>query len=127
MGDAVPLPFRAVPTTNQLIRKGRKAPRKKVATPGLKSGQGRKARVAAPQRRGANPGREYPCARFIRAGEPELDLPLEGHGLGMIQEVEWRRVSGEGWRRGLGGQVGQGGPSYPPHLPYRPRPTPSER
>jgi len=41
-----------VPTTNQLIRKGRKAPRKKVSTPGLKSGQGRKARTAAPQRRG---------------------------------------------------------------------------
>ena len=47
-----PLPVRAVPTTSQLIRKGRKAPRKKVATPGLKSGQGRKARIAAPQRRG---------------------------------------------------------------------------
>ena len=41
-----------MPTTNQLIRKGRKAPRKKVSTPGLKSGQGRKARTAAPQRRG---------------------------------------------------------------------------
>ena len=41
-----------MPTTNQLIRKGRKTPRKKVSTPGLKSGQGRKARTAAPQRRG---------------------------------------------------------------------------
>ena len=42
----------AVPSTNQLIRKGRKRPTKKVATPGLKSGQGRKRRIAAPQRRG---------------------------------------------------------------------------
>ena len=46
------LAFAAVPSTNQLIRKGRKSPTKKVATPGLKSGQGRKQRIAAPQRRG---------------------------------------------------------------------------
>jgi small subunit ribosomal protein S12 len=41
-----------VPTTSQLIRNGRNRPTKKVATPGLKSGQGRKRRIAAPQRRG---------------------------------------------------------------------------
>ena len=41
-----------MPTTSQLIRKGRNRPLKKVATPGLKSGQGRKRRIAAPQRRG---------------------------------------------------------------------------
>jgi small subunit ribosomal protein S12 len=41
-----------MPSINQLIRKGRKKPSKKVATPGLKSGQGRKQRIAAPQRRG---------------------------------------------------------------------------
>jgi small subunit ribosomal protein S12 len=41
-----------MPTTSQLIRKGRKRPRKKLSTPGLKSGQGRKQRIAAPQRRG---------------------------------------------------------------------------
>jgi small subunit ribosomal protein S12 len=41
-----------MPTTSQLIRKGRTAPKKKLATPGLKSGKGRKRRVAAPQRRG---------------------------------------------------------------------------
>ena len=41
-----------MPSTNQLIRKGRKPPLKKVTTPGLKSGQGRKRRLAAPQRRG---------------------------------------------------------------------------
>ena len=41
-----------MPTTSQLVRKGRQAPKKKLATPGLKSGKGRKKRVAAPQRRG---------------------------------------------------------------------------
>jgi small subunit ribosomal protein S12 len=41
-----------MPTTSQLIRKGRTAPKKKLATPGLKSGKGRKKKVAAPQRRG---------------------------------------------------------------------------
>ena len=41
-----------MPTTSQLVRKGRKTPKKKLATPGLKSGQGRKKRIAAPQRRG---------------------------------------------------------------------------
>ena len=41
-----------MPTTSQLIRKGRKSPTMKVTTPGLKSGKGRKKKVAAPQRRG---------------------------------------------------------------------------
>ncbi len=41
-----------MPTTSQLVRKGRKVPKKKLATPGLKSGKGRKKKVAAPQRRG---------------------------------------------------------------------------
>ena len=41
-----------MPTTSQLVRKGRNAPKKKLATPGLKSGKGRKKKVAAPQRRG---------------------------------------------------------------------------
>jgi small subunit ribosomal protein S12 len=41
-----------MPTTSQLVRKGRQAPKKKLATPGLKSGKGRKKKVAAPQRRG---------------------------------------------------------------------------
>src|SRR3712207_5855103 len=43
---------RRMPTTSQLVRKGRKTPKKKLATPGLKSGKGRKKKVAAPQRRG---------------------------------------------------------------------------
>ena len=41
-----------MPSINQLVHKGRKKPKKKVATPGLKSSQGRKKRIAAPQRRG---------------------------------------------------------------------------
>jgi small subunit ribosomal protein S12 len=41
-----------MPTTSQLVRKGRVTPKKKLATPGLKSGKGRKKKVAAPQRRG---------------------------------------------------------------------------
>ncbi len=41
-----------MPTTSQLVNKGRKKPAKKLATPGLKSGKGRKTKVAAPQRRG---------------------------------------------------------------------------
>src|SRR5205807_9686402 len=45
-------PAHRMPTTSQLIRKGRTAPKKKLATPGLKSGKGRKKKVAAPQRRG---------------------------------------------------------------------------
>ena len=43
---------RRMPTTSQLIRKGRHPKTKKLATPGLKSGKGRKKKVAAPQRRG---------------------------------------------------------------------------
>jgi small subunit ribosomal protein S12 len=37
-----------MPTTSQLVRKGRKVPKKKLSTPGLKSGKGRKKKVAAP-------------------------------------------------------------------------------
>ena len=41
-----------MPTTSQLVRKGRNPKTKKLATTGLKSGKGRKKKVAAPQRRG---------------------------------------------------------------------------
>jgi small subunit ribosomal protein S12 len=44
--------LRRMPTTSQLIRKGRTPKSKKLSTPGLKSGKGRKKKVAAPQRRG---------------------------------------------------------------------------
>ena len=42
-----PATMRSRANTNQLIRKGRKRPKKKTTTPGLKSGQGRKKRVSA--------------------------------------------------------------------------------
>jgi small subunit ribosomal protein S12 len=41
-----------MPTTSQLVRKGRTPKPTKLSTPGLKSGKGRKKKVAAPQRRG---------------------------------------------------------------------------
>ena len=41
-----------MPTTSQLVRKGRKPKPRKMATPGLKSGKGNKKKQAAPQRRG---------------------------------------------------------------------------
>src|ERR1700709_890766 len=41
-----------MPSINQLVRKGRKKPKKKGSTPGLKAWQGRKKQIAAPQRRG---------------------------------------------------------------------------
>jgi small subunit ribosomal protein S12 len=63
---------RRMPTTNQLINKGRKKPAKKLATPGLKSGKGRKKKVAAPQRRGV-------CTRVYM--EVGAYIPGEGHNL----------------------------------------------
>ena len=41
-----------MPTTSQLVRKGRHPKGKKLSTPGLKSGKGAKKKVAAPQKRG---------------------------------------------------------------------------
>ena len=85
----------AVPNTNQLIRKGRKRhKKKKVSTPGLKSGQGRKQRVAAPQRRGvctrvdtATPKkpnsalRKVARVRLTNGMEVTSYIPGEGHNL----------------------------------------------
>ncbi len=83
-----------MPSTNQLIRKGRKPPQKKVATPGLKSGQGRKRRIAAPQRRGvctrvytATPKkpnsalRKVARVRLTNGMEVTCYIPGEGHNL----------------------------------------------
>ena len=83
-----------MPTTSQLIRKGRKRPLKKVATPGLKSGQGRKRRIAAPQRRGvctrvytATPKkpnsalRKVARVRLTNGMEVTSYIPGEGHNL----------------------------------------------
>src|SRR5213083_834369 len=88
------VPFAAVPTTSQLIRKGRNRPTKKVATPGLKSGQGRKRRIAAPQRRGvctrvytATPKkpnsalRKVARVRLTNGMEVTCYIPGEGHNL----------------------------------------------
>ena len=65
-----------MPSINQLVRKGRTKPRKKVSTPGLKSGQGRKKRIAAPQRRGV-------CTRVRLTNGMEVTsyIPGEGHNL----------------------------------------------
>ena len=83
-----------MPTTSQLVRKGRKAPKKKLATPGLKSGKGRKKRVAAPQRRGVctrvytttpkKPNsalRKVARVRLTNGMEVTVYIPGEGHNL----------------------------------------------
>src|SRR5271154_6785976 len=86
--------FAGMPTTSQLIRKGRTPPKKKLATPGLKSGKGRKTKVAAPQRRGvctrvytATPRKPNSALRKVArvriSGSIEVTayIPGEGHNL----------------------------------------------
>ena len=83
-----------MPTTSQLVRKGRNAPKKKLATPGLKSGKGRKKKVAAPQRRGVctrvytttpkkpNSALRKVCrVRLTNQMEVTAYIPGEGHNL----------------------------------------------
>ena len=83
-----------MPTTSQLINKGRKKPKKKLATPGLKSGKGRKKKVAAPQRRGVctrvytttpkKPNsalRKVARVRLTNGMEVGAYIPGEGHNL----------------------------------------------
>ena len=83
-----------MPTTSQLIRKGRTAPKKKLDTPGLKSGKGRKKKVAAPQRRGVctrvqtttpkKPNsalRKVARVRLTNGMEVNAYIPGEGHNL----------------------------------------------
>src|SRR3989440_10399388 len=83
-----------MPSINQLVRKGRNKPKKKVATPGLKSGQGRKKRLAAPQRRGVctrvytttpkKPNsalRKVAKVRLTNGYEVVSYIPGEGHNL----------------------------------------------
>jgi small subunit ribosomal protein S12 len=85
---------RRMPSINQLVRKGRTPSKKKVATPGLKSGQGRKKRVAAPQRRGVctrvftvtpkKPNsalRKVARVRLTNGMEVTSYIPGEGHNL----------------------------------------------
>jgi small subunit ribosomal protein S12 len=93
-GRLRPLPCTAVPNTNQLVRKGRTHKKKKMSTPGLKSGQGRKKRVAAPQRRGVctrvatvtpkKPNsalRKIARVRLTNGLEVTSYIPGEGHNL----------------------------------------------
>ena len=83
-----------MPTTSQLVRKGRVVPKKKLATPGLKSGSGRKKKVAAPQRRGVctrvyttTPKKPNSALRKVArvriSGSIEVTayIPGEGHNL----------------------------------------------
>jgi small subunit ribosomal protein S12 len=83
-----------MPTTSQLVRKGRVTPKKKIATPGLKSGKGRKKKVAAPQRRGVctrvyttTPKKPNSALRKVArvriSGSIEVTayIPGEGHNL----------------------------------------------
>src|SRR5262249_17322130 len=93
-GGRLPLSCTAVPNTNQLVRKGRTHKKKKMSTPGLKSGQGRKKRVAAPQRRGVctrvatvtpkKPNsalRKIARVRLTNGLEVTSYIPGEGHNL----------------------------------------------
>ena len=83
-----------MPTTNQLIRSGRTKPKKKLATPGLKQGKGRKKKTAAPQRRGVctrvytttpkKPNsalRKVARVRLTNSMEVTAYIPGEGHNL----------------------------------------------
>jgi small subunit ribosomal protein S12 len=83
-----------MPSINQLVRKGRRKPKRKVSTPGLKSGQGRKKAVAAPQRRGVctrvatitpkKPNsalRKIARVRLTNGMEVTSYIPGEGHNL----------------------------------------------
>ena len=83
-----------MPSINQLVQKGRNKPKRKVTTPGLKSGQGRKKRVAAPQRRGVctrvatitpkKPNsalRKIARVRLTNGMEVTTYIPGEGHNL----------------------------------------------
>jgi small subunit ribosomal protein S12 len=90
----IPLSCATVPNTNQLVRKGRNPKPKKMSTPGLKSGQGRKKRVSAPQRRGVctrvatvtpkKPNsalRKIARVRLTNQMEVTTYIPGEGHNL----------------------------------------------
>ena len=83
-----------MPSINQLVRKGRKKPKKKLSTPGLKSSQGRKKVLAAPQRRGVctrvytttpkKPNsalRKVARVRLTNGVEVTCYIPGEGHNL----------------------------------------------
>ena len=83
-----------MPTTSQLVRKGRKPKPRKMSTPGLKSGKGNKKKQAAPQRRGVctrvytttpkKPNsalRKVARVRLTNQMEVTVYIPGEGHNL----------------------------------------------
>ena len=83
-----------MPSINQLVRKSRRKPKRKVTTPGLKSSQGGKRRLAAPQRRGVctrvytttpkKPNsalRKVARVRLTNGMEVTAYIPGEGHNL----------------------------------------------
>src|SRR5207342_742673 len=94
VGPAAATLLRRMPTTSQLIRKGRTPKPKKLSTPGLKTGKGRKKKVAAPQRRGVctrvytttpkKPNsalRKVARVRLSGGAEVTAYIPGEGHNL----------------------------------------------
>ena len=83
-----------MPSINQLVRKSRTKPKKKVATPGLKQAKGNKKRQNAPQRRGVctrvytttpkKPNsalRKVARVRLTNGMEVTAYIPGEGHNL----------------------------------------------
>jgi small subunit ribosomal protein S12 len=83
-----------MPSIAQLVRKGRTRPKKKISTPGLKSSQRGKRRIAAPQRRGVctrvytttpkKPNsalRKVARVRLTNGMEVTAYIPGEGHNL----------------------------------------------
>jgi small subunit ribosomal protein S12 len=83
-----------MPSINQLVRKGRKKPKKKIATPGLKDIKGGHAKYVAPQRRGVctrvytttpkkpNSALRKVCrVRLTNQMEVTAYIPGEGHNL----------------------------------------------
>ena len=114
----LPVP-RRMPTTSQLVRKGRKAPKKKLATPGLKSGKGRKKKVAAPQRRGVctrvyTTTPKKPNSALRKVAPCPADQPDGGHGLhpgrGPQPAGALRRARARRPRQGPPGRALQGRP-----------------
>ena len=85
---------RRMPTTSQLVRKGRKPKPRKMSTPGLKTGKGNKKKIAAPQRRGVctrvytttpkkpnSAMRKVARVKLRNGTEVTAYIPGEGHNL----------------------------------------------
>ena len=73
-----------MPNTNQLVRKGRKRPKKKITTPGLKSAQRRGVctRVATQTPKKPNSAlRKIARVRLTNGMEVTTYIPGEGHNL----------------------------------------------